>query len=309
MTARDEFLDGRRDPTEAPDEHPLLLPPGRLVGLPGRGEVFVRRAGTGLPGPPLLLLHGWTVTADVNFWGCYGVLAEHFPVIALDHRGHGRSFRPPGRFSLEDCADDVAELLEVLGQERAVAVGYSMGGPVAQLLWRRHPQRVAGLVLAATAGSFRVAAGDHVYFGTVDRLAAAVRRAPPGLAEQAFARIRGGRMSRLSLEAWAVAELGRSDMRTVLEAGSALGAFSSMSWLGEIDVPTAVVVTTRDTKVPPGRQRLMAAAIPGARLFPADADHQDVHLEPDLVLSALVDACADVVTRARAGPDAPPSSA
>ena len=49
-------------------------------------------------------------------------------------------------FRLEDCADDIAALLAALGVDRCIAVGYSMGGPIAQLLWQRHPHLVDGLV-------------------------------------------------------------------------------------------------------------------------------------------------------------------
>ena len=55
---------------------------------------------------------------------------------------------------LADCADDVAALVEELGTGKVIAAGYSMGGPVAQLLRRRHPDKVAGLVLCATAPAF-----------------------------------------------------------------------------------------------------------------------------------------------------------
>jgi pimeloyl-ACP methyl ester carboxylesterase len=54
----------------------------------------------------------------------------------------------------EPVADDVAAVLEHLGVGPAVAVGYSMGGAVAQLLWQRHPQTVRGPVLCATAASW-----------------------------------------------------------------------------------------------------------------------------------------------------------
>ncbi len=69
---------------------------------------------------------------------CYGGLAEHFNVVALDHRGHGRGLRSDGPFRLTDCADDVAALVDVLDLGPVIAVGYSMGGPIAQLLWQRH---------------------------------------------------------------------------------------------------------------------------------------------------------------------------
>ncbi|HEV7536041.1 MAG TPA: alpha/beta fold hydrolase, partial [Acidimicrobiia bacterium] len=71
---------------------PPPLPPGRVVALPG-GEVFARDTGdppgAGPGAPPVLLLHGWTVSADLNFFALYRELAERHRVVALDHRGHG----------------------------------------------------------------------------------------------------------------------------------------------------------------------------------------------------------------------------
>ena len=75
-------------------------------------------------------------------------------MVAPDLRGHGRGIRSRRPFRLEDCADDLAALVEQLGCGPVVVVGYSMGGLVAQLLWRRHPDLVAGLVLCSTARVF-----------------------------------------------------------------------------------------------------------------------------------------------------------
>src|SRR4029077_5641554 len=107
--------------------------------------------------PAVVLLHGWTATGAINWAHCFRPLAERFRVLAIDQRGHGRGIRvPPFRgFRLTDCADDVAALLDALGIERAIIGGYSMGGPVAQLVWRRHADRVTGLVLCATSRNFR----------------------------------------------------------------------------------------------------------------------------------------------------------
>jgi len=83
---------------------PPYLPPGRVINLPGRGEVFVRDSGGAPAHPAVLLLHGWTASADLNFFAAYAGLAESYRVVALDLRGHGRGMRSAEPFSLEDCA-------------------------------------------------------------------------------------------------------------------------------------------------------------------------------------------------------------
>src|SRR6478736_1832084 len=123
----------------------------RLVELPGRGVTRVWEC----PGPrgaeTLMLIHGVTFTAELNWGKVFAPLASHFRVVAMDLRGHGDGISAGGRFRLEDCADDIAALAQVVGIGRFVAVGYSMGGMVAQLLYRRHPSLLSGLVLCATA--------------------------------------------------------------------------------------------------------------------------------------------------------------
>ena len=113
------------------------VPPGRFVDLPGRGRTFVREHPGPHGAPTVVLLHGWATTAAMNWSPSFGPLSERFRVIALDHRGHGRGVRAAAPFRLEDCADDVAVLLGELGISQCIAAGYSMGGPIAELLWRR----------------------------------------------------------------------------------------------------------------------------------------------------------------------------
>jgi 3-oxoadipate enol-lactonase len=143
------LLERRRGPRWAP-EPPLEPPPGRIVHVPGRGEFFIRD--TGGDGRAVLLLHGWMVSADLNWITAYDALAAAgYRVLAIDHRGHGRGLRTPARFRLKDCADDAAAILRQEGIEAARLVGYSMGGPIACILARDHPDLVAGMVLCATA--------------------------------------------------------------------------------------------------------------------------------------------------------------
>jgi pimeloyl-ACP methyl ester carboxylesterase len=276
---------------------PPALPPGRHLTLPGRGQVFVRE----VPGPPgapaVLLLHGLGATADLNWATGYGALGRWFRVVAVDHRGHGRSMRHPRPFRLADCADDAAAVLDALGVGRAVAVGYSMGGPVAQLLWHRHRHRVAGLVLCATAASFLPSRRFRPVVGALAGSAAVVRLAPVSWRRRVVARVARARHRGSELEAWVASELRHNDPAVLLEAAAALARFSSVRWIGDVDVPAAVVVTTRDDLVPPARQRRLAAALPAAHVVEVDADHSAPLLAADRFVPAVVDACLHVAAR------------
>src|SRR4051812_13797136 len=252
---------------------PVPLPSGRTVDLPGRGQTFVREI-DGPPGAPtLILLHGLGATADLNWFSSYDALGRHFRVVALDHRGHGQGIRVGSRFRLADCADDVAALADVVGIDRFIAVGYSMGGPIAQLTWQRHRDRVSGLVLCATSRNFRGGPGERVAFGLMPGLAAAAGVAPSIVRRGMMRRLLNARMDDPPARQWALRELSRNDPASMASAAAALGRFSSHEWIGQVDVPTAVVITTRDRAVPPQRQQKLADAIPDARVFPVDGDH------------------------------------
>lgn len=249
-------------------------------------------------GPPgtaaVVLLHGWTVTADVSWFPTYGPLGRHHRVIAPDLRGHGRGVRPAdGRVTLDDTADDVAVLLDGLGIDRAIVIGYSMGGAVAQVLWRRHQERVRGLVLCSTATGFGGWPGSDVWFRGQTAVAR-VLRASPGVGQWAMARAVNGKVDQGRYAAWIRAELLRSDPALLLSAGASIGGFDARPWIGEVDVPTAVIVTTADAKVPPGRQRALAAAIPGAGVWEVDSPHNASVTAPDRWVPVLLDAVAAV---------------
>jgi pimeloyl-ACP methyl ester carboxylesterase len=277
---------------------------GRCVQLEGRGGIFFREV-EGPPGAPvLLLLHGWVASGGLNWQHAFGPLGDHFRVIAPDQRGHARGIRGWRRFRLEDCADDAAALLDALGIESAIAVGYSMGGPVAKLLWRRHPARVAGLVLCATSNSLirggRVGRAAFTSAMAIAAGATRIGRIATGI-PSAFRRQLiewADRDPGLVGRGWAAADLGRHDARMVMEAGVALGRYSAEDWFREIDVPTAIVVTTGDRAVLPEDQMQLALHIKGARVFCVDLGHTAC-VDPRFA-EGLLQACRDVAGRAAA---------
>ncbi len=275
-----------------------ILPPGRDIDLPGRGTTFIRE----LPGPSpdaptLILLHGWTASADLNWFTCYDALAEHYRVIALDHHGHGGGIRSRKVFRLATCADDAVALADLLGIDRFIPVGYSMGGPVAQLVWKQHRDRVIGLVLCATAASFASTREEKLSFMGLTGLAALARIAPAQarqwLTEQVYLQRKSGEW-----QPWAIEQVARHEWRTVLEAGRAIGNFSSKSWIGDVDVPTSLIITMRDRVVPLRRQIRLFESIHGAEAFRIDGDHDACVANANRFVPTLLRAVHSVCERA-----------
>lgn len=101
-------------------------------------------------GLPLLLVHGFPLNRTL--WEPQiNDLGDIARVIVPDLRGHGASEPVPGEYPMDLLADDCFALLQDLGEENPVVVcGLSMGGYIAFSFYRRHPQQVAGLILAAT---------------------------------------------------------------------------------------------------------------------------------------------------------------
>lgn len=278
------------------------LPLGRVVDLPGRGSTFVREL-SGPPGAPVvMLLHGWSATADLNWHPCFGPLARHFRVVAIDHRGHGRGLRHTQSFTLEDCADDVAAVAEQLGIERLIAVGYSMGGSIAQLLWQRHRPLVDGLVLCSTSAVFGATPRMRALF----RVAAGLSASGTAGTVSSLASSALGVMSRWNgmrgEVPWGVEQLALHDWRQVIEAGHQIGRYDARGWIGSVSVPTAVVATRDDEVVPARQQVALAMAIPSATLHSLAGGHHGCVTEPEAFVPVLVDACLDVAARTTPAP-------
>lgn len=274
---------------------PPPLPPGRTVLIPTRGELFIRD--TGGDGPAVLLLHGWGATADLNFFTAYPALGA-YRVVALDHRGHGRGLRADGPVRLEDCADDAAALLETLGIDRAVIVGYSMGGPVALLLAARHTARCAGLVLQATALEFHQGRGERLMWRGMTVVEAALRHGRgDGVVQRILRETIDREPSLAPLRAWLAGEFRRGHVQSIIEAGRALSRFDASPLAAALDMPVAVVLTTTDRLVPPRKQRVLADAL-NAAVFELDGDHDSCLVAADAYGSATRAAVDYVAHRA-----------
>ena len=226
----------------------------------------------------------------------FPALGSRYRVIAFDQRGHGDGLPSGPHYRLADCADDVAALAGALGVDRLVVAGYSMGGMIAQQLCRRHPGLVSGLVLCGTAATVRESPFEELVALGLPMMTAAMAWNPAmrALSAGTVGSVLLGDLPDPAARAWAVEQLRRTSLLTAVSAMQAVCEFNSTDWIGGVRVPTAVVVTTRDRIVPPGRQLRLAAAIPGATVVELPADHGVCVTAPGLFADALLEACRAV---------------
>lgn len=224
-------------------------------------RMFYRDEGAGLP---IQFVHGFPL--DGELWRPQlEDLADEYRVIVPDLRGFGQSMSTL-RVTMEQYAEDLAALLDEIGLDAAVLVGLSMGGYVALAFQRLYPERLQGLVLVDTraqADTVQARAGrattalevkEHGSAVLADDmaeklLAPATREQQPDLVETV-----GQMIARQPVQGVVAALHGMADRP------------DSRAMLGDISVPTLVVVGADDTITPESDAQAMVDAIPGAEL-------------------------------------------
>ncbi|MCW2796259.1 alpha/beta fold hydrolase [Nocardioides sp.] len=277
------------------------IPSGHLVELPGRGTTYV----TDTPGPSpdaptIVLLHALACTGLLTWFPAIEPLSRRYRVVTLDQRWHGQGIQSE-EFSLSDCADDVAALIDALDLRNVIVGGYSMGSIVAQRVWRQHPDKIEGLVLCATTDRFQMTTTERLFFGGLGAAMLGARGVARSRTASRAARAaaEGVDMENSDLQDWALREFRSTSPWAVAQAVTALGRHHSRPWLGRIDVPTAVVVLRKDRVIPPRRQVALARAIPGATIHDIEAGHVACVLEAELFVPALLEATSTVNARRR----------
>lgn len=116
----------------------------------------VRTVGEG-DGIPVLLVHGFTGSAEGWGEGILEGLAHHRPVLAVDLPGHGESSgdRDAARFTMDRVVGDLVAMLEDRGLEKADWIGYSMGGRICVAAAATHPERIQRMVLESASPGLR----------------------------------------------------------------------------------------------------------------------------------------------------------
>src|SRR5215510_3874139 len=106
-------------------------------------------------GRKIVLVHGAGSNGH-TFHRQITALSERHSPVALDLPAHGRSAGVEGFSSVSNYADFIAAFIDAIGMKSAVVLGHSMGGAIAMDLAIRHPARVDGVILSATAAKFNI---------------------------------------------------------------------------------------------------------------------------------------------------------
>jgi pimeloyl-ACP methyl ester carboxylesterase len=247
-------------------------------------EIFYTVMGDG---PPVVLLHPFPANHKVWLLAAE-LLASRYRLILPDLRGHGASSPGAGPAIMEKHAADLLRLSDACGVGKAVFAGVSIGGYVLFELWRRHHERVSGLILCDTR------AGADTDEGRANRLKAAddvEKQGPVPFIESMIPKLLGDttRTTRPDL-----VERARKMMLDMSVAGIAAvqrgmaARPDSVADLKTINVPTLVMVGAEDMLTPLSEAESMQRQIAGSRLrvIPR-AGHYAVFEQPEAAGKAI----------------------
>jgi 3-oxoadipate enol-lactonase len=237
----------------------------------------------------LILLHAFPLDSSM-YDRQFDAFIDRTRVLAPNFPGFGAS-EPEGEvMTMDEAADRVVEEMDKASIDKAVVAGVSMGGYAAFSLWRRHRDRVDGLLLADTKAEPDDEAGAERRRGVATLMRekgieAMVESPPPLLSADAPA------------ELWDEVKAIIAKQPALSIAAAALGMAErpdSTPILSDIDVPTICVAGSLDTLIPPEVTRTMASAIGADFVEIEGAGHLSNMENPEAfnqAISDLLDRC------------------
>lgn len=257
--------------------------------------LFYERRGSGRP---VLLVHGWMGSHRLWEPTFADLMADH-DVVALDLRGHGRSDRPLGRYSYDRYAEDLKEVVDQLGLEGTVLVGWSMGcGVSLRYLERFGAHRLAALALVAgTPKLVRDRESGWMYGMAPEmhrKILTELRRSRPDYARMLTEGIFHAGISQ-SVRDLAFQAALEASLVGALESFEDGGKLDLRAGLGRIAIPTRVFHGRTDFLSAFPAAEFMAREIPGADLWAFDLSvHAPQWEEPERFHQGLRDLIARI---------------
>ncbi|NLV23131.1 MAG: alpha/beta fold hydrolase [Syntrophomonadaceae bacterium] len=250
-------------------------------------EIYYEERGTGAP---LVCIAGLGAAHDA--WApVRGPLAEKFRVIVFDNRGVGRTRAPSAPFDIDCLADDTCALLDALAVPAACLAGHSMGCAIALAAARRHPARVARLILCNPC--VRLRARSEFVFRTnahLWRAGLSAGRIFPVIMPWLFSEAWLADQSRAQALMDAVAALPAAQTAADFERQlAAMVAFDAREWLDQIRTPALLMAGAEDLLTPPEDARALAERLPRAQLAVLPAAHMSLAEAPDRCVKLMTE--------------------
>ncbi|AJE45556.1 3-oxoadipate enol-lactonase [Celeribacter indicus] len=246
------------------------------------GTMHLRADGGAEEGTTLVFIN--SLGTDLRMWDeVVARLPEGWSSLRMDKRGHGLSETAPEGYGIPDLAGDVLAAMDHAGIGRAVIVGCSIGGLIAQHVALMAPERVAGLVLSNTAPMLGAAEGWHA------RIDGVRANGMAAMAEGILPRWFGPRMlARPEAALWRTL-LARTDREGYIATCAAIAGTDITDRLGEIARPALVIGGKHDLATPPDVVEKLARALPRADLVMfGDTGHLPAIEAPADFTAALV---------------------
>ncbi|WP_121119284.1 alpha/beta fold hydrolase [Croceibacterium ferulae] len=246
-------------------------------------DLFLKTLGQGRP---VVLIHGWPLSADSWDPQMIALAEAGYQAIAYDRRGFGRSDQPPAGYDYDTFADDLADVMEATGATQDVAlVGFSMGGgEIARYMSRHGGKGVTQAVLVSSVVPYMLQTPDNpdgVPQATFAEMTAGMRADFRHFFTSFFKDFYGvGLVSQpVSDEqlhwAWMTAQM--AGQYATLQAAQAFATTDFRPDLPHFTVPTLVIHGTADKTVPiKATGRAVAAAVPTAELIEYDGEPHGV---------------------------------
>jgi pimeloyl-ACP methyl ester carboxylesterase len=238
-------------------------------------------------GTPIVFLHAFPLNRAM--WAHQAaVLSRQFRIISIDLRGFGESDAPFWRYSLEQYARDVKEVLASLGLDKALFVGLSMGGYLEFALYRLYPELMLGLVLADTRAQADKPEQIQWRFGLAQRTAA---KGPEAVIAEMLPKLLAP--ARYERDPDLVRQV--KSLIAAAPVPGIVGALMAMAerpdsadLLRQITVPALVIVGADDVLTTTADAERMAQGITDARLVVIpEAGHLSNLEQPDQFTAAL----------------------
>ncbi len=239
-------------------------------------------------GRSIVLLHGWM--CNRKFWKRQiEVLSRTHRVLALDFRGHGNSDVTEGGYTIHQLADDVRHVMNGLSIERAVVVGHSMGGMVAQQFCLSYKDYAAALILVTTIAADPE---DCLISKRIERDARDL-----GFRNAFLRHFDGwfGATTESNLIHWVREEMLHTPETVGLKLVLAYRRFDLRTHLLNLRLPTLVIGTASDASAVPAESEILAELIPGANLVTIEEAGHFPMLENPHALNKAMEAFLSIV--------------